>query len=179
MRYQIIPMLESHWPSVKKIYSEGINTGIATFQSSLPTWIEWNQEHINSCRFVIIDDNQVMGWAALTPISNRCIYAGVAEVSIYISPQHQGKNLGTQLLMKLVEESEASGYWTLQSVILRENIGSYKLHLKCGFREVGYREKIGQTSDGSWHDVILMERRSKHINYSDKNEGGVPLCSSC
>ncbi|MBN2222222.1 MAG: N-acetyltransferase [Vallitaleaceae bacterium] len=163
LNYQIIPMLESHWPNVKKIYKEGMITGIATFQNDLPTWDEWNQEHCNSCRFVIEEDHQILGWAALTPTSNRCIFAGVAEVSIYISPQHQGKSLGTELLMKLIAESEVSGYWTLQAGILRENIGSYKLHLKCGFREVGYREKIGQTSDGLWHDMILMERRSNNL----------------
>lgn len=167
LSYQIVPMLKSHWPKVKEIYKEGVSTGIATFQNDLPTWEEWNQEHNNLCRFVIKEDHQILGWAALSPISNRCIYAGVGEVSIYISPNHQGKSLGTYLLMKLITESEAAGFWTLQSGIIRENIGSYKLHLKCGFREVGYREKIGQTSDGSWHDMILMERRSKLVNPND------------
>ncbi len=157
---QIIPMTAAHWPQVKTIYENGIATGNATFQTSAPEWDEWNSSHVKNCRLVAIDDNQaILGWAALTPVSGRCVYAGVGEVSVYIHPGAQGKGLGSSLLNALITESEQHGFWTLQAGIFPENAASVKLHERCGFRLVGHREKIGQMN-GQWRDTLLLERRS-------------------
>lgn len=157
---QITEMNASDWSAVTRIYQEGIDTKIATFQNTIPTWDEWDKGHITSCRLVAKENDQVIGWAALSPVSGRCVYAGVAEVSVYVSGEHRGKNVGVKLLEALISQSEAQGFWTLQSGILRENTASIKLHEKCGFRIVGYREKLGQMDNGKWHDVMLLERRS-------------------
>lgn len=158
--YLIDGMTLHDWPQVKKIYEEGIQTGLATFQTEAPEWEVWDQGHVKACRIVIRSERTLLGWAALSPTSNRCCYKGIGEVSIYIRATCQGKGIGTALLKSLIRESEKNGFWTLQSSITRENITSLALHNKCGFREIGYRERIAQMSDGSWHDVILMERRS-------------------
>lgn len=156
---QIIPMSADHWPQVKAIYESGIATGNATFQTAAPEWEEWDKTHVKTCRLVAIENNQVIGWAALTAVSGRCVYAGVGEVSVYIHPDARGKSAGTQLLQALITASEANGFWTLQAGIFPENIASIKVHEKCGFRLVGRREKIGQMN-GIWRDTLLLERRS-------------------
>lgn len=160
MDYKIEEMTQQDWEGVAKIYLEGINTGKATFQTEVPTWENWNSSHVSSCRLVARLGNNVLGWIALSPTSSRCVYAGVAEVSIYIGEEYKGKGIGTALLTNLVKLSEKSGFWTLQSGIIRENSSSIVLHKKCGFREIGVRKKVGKMSDGVWHDVVLMERRS-------------------
>ncbi len=158
-----LQMMESkHWPEVAAIYQAGIETGNATLETSVPSWEAWDKAHIPQCRFVVIDNNIIAGWAALTPVSGRCVYAGVAEVSVYIHPAYKGKGIGKKLLDQLALSSEAQGLWTLQAGILRENTASLKLHAACGFREIGYREKLGQYQ-GVWRDVVLMERRSKNV----------------
>lgn len=160
-----LQMMESiHWTQVAAIYQAGIDTGNATLETSVPTWDAWDKAHIPHCRFVAMDNDIVAGWSALTPVSGRCVYAGVAEVSVYIHPAYQGKGIGKKLLEQLVISSEAQGLWTLQAGILRENIASLKLHAACGFREIGYREKLGQYR-GIWRDVVLMERRSKKVGH--------------
>jgi phosphinothricin acetyltransferase len=163
MNYIIDKMKETDWPQVSEIYLAGIKTEIATFQSSVPTWEEWHKEHITTCRFVARDGEEILGWVALSPVSSRCVYAGVAELSIYINEKHKGIGVGTSLLNYLIEQSEKEGFWTLQSGIIRENISSQMLHKKCGFREIGYRERVGKMNNGKWHDVIIMERRSKVV----------------
>ena len=155
-------MKPSDWEAVKEIYEEGIGTGNATFQQSAPTWEEWNSSHLQHSRVVAKEDNIVLGWAALTPVSGRCVYAGVAEVSVYVSDKARGKGLGKQLLQKLIEESEANGIWTLQAGIFPENRASIKIHEACGFRILGTRERIGKMN-GAWRDTILMERRSETV----------------
>ena len=155
-------MMPSDWEAIRLIYEEGIATGNATFQHSAPNWEEWNNSHLPHSRIVAKEDNNVLGWAALTPVSGRCVYAGVAEVSVYVSDKARGKGLGKQLLQKLIEESEANGIWTLQAGIFPENTGSIKLHLELGFREVGRREKIGKM-ENTWRDTILFERRSRIV----------------
>jgi L-amino acid N-acyltransferase YncA len=155
-------MKTDDWNLVKSIYLRGITTGNATFQQNAPSWIEWDESHLSSCRFVARSIDQVLGWAALSPVSSRYVYAGVAEVSVYVNPDHQGKGLGSSLLMHLIEASEENGFWTLQAGIFPENQLSIALHKKCGFREVGRRERIGEMN-GVWRDVILLERRSKNI----------------
>lgn len=155
-------MLLENWEAIKQIYEEGIATGQATFQQQAPEWDEWNNDHLKHSRIVARENGQVLGWAALTAVSGRCVYAGVGEVSVYVSTKARGKGLGKQLLQKLIEESEANNVWTLQAGIFPENIASVKIHEDCGFRVVGRRERIGQMN-GVWRDTILMERRSKII----------------
>jgi len=155
-------MTEEHWRAVKSIYEEGIASKNATFETAVPEWIEWDRNHLDSCRFVSVNDNKIVGWSALSPVSNRCIYSGVAEVSVYVSEAVRGNGIGKILLNKLIVESEKQNIWTLQAGIFPENQSSLILHKKAGFREVGYREKIGKL-DGIWRDVLLLERRSKNF----------------
>ena len=155
-------MLPTHWAAVEKIYEEGIGTGNATFQVTVPTWSEWDAAHEKSCRLVLVDKLEVQGWAALTPVSGRCVYAGVGEVSVYVGNQFRGKGLGKILLKALVDESEKNNFWTLQAGIFPENIASVKIHQDAGFRIIGKRERIGQMN-GKWRDVLLLERRSNVI----------------
>jgi L-amino acid N-acyltransferase YncA len=156
-------MLEYHWPQVARIYEEGMRSGNATFQQTVPTWEEWDLNHLPHSRAVMLslaaDPEIVVGWAALSPVSKRQVYAGVAEVSIYIANDCQGKGIGSKLLRHLISESERNGIWTLQASILAENAGSIKLHTNAGFRVVGIREKLG-CLNGVWRDVNLLEKRS-------------------
>lgn len=156
---QIIPLLPQHWEAVKKIYEEGIATGNATFQTTAPAWEEWDQSHVQQARLVAIENGEVLGWAAITPVSGRCVYAGVGEVSVYVSAAARGKGIGKQLLQVLITESENNNFWTLQAGIFPENAASIAIHQSCGFRIVGTREKIGKMN-GSWRDTVLLERRS-------------------
>lgn len=153
---------QNDWGSVKEIYSYGISTGNATFEVEIPEREEWEKRHLGICRLVAVIENEVIGWAALSPVSSREVYSGVAEVSIYVSKSCMGKGIGQKLLTRLIAESEASGIWTLQASIFPENILSMRLHKSCGFREVGRMEKIGKMN-GLWRDTILFERRSKII----------------
>jgi len=148
------------WQDVKNIYLEGIATGQATFQTEAPSWEDWDEGHLKNLRYVAVNSDEVAGWIALTPISGRCVYAGVAEVSIYISSQFRGQKVGFQLLQHLITESEIQGLWTLQAGIFPENEASLALHQKLGFRIVGLREKLGK-QNGVWRDVNLLERRSR------------------
>jgi len=156
-------MDEKDWSSVAEIYHQGIETGKATFQSDVPTYTEWDAAHIQKCRFVAIIDGNVAGWAALSRVSSRCIYAGVAELSVYIAESVRGKGVGQMLLNHLITESEEAGFWMLQSGIMEDNLSSLRLHEKCGFRNVGFREKIGRDINGEWRSTVLMERRSKIV----------------
>lgn len=169
MDYVIDLMKASDWSQVSEIYQQGIDTKIATFQSEAPSWVAWDDGHIKTCRLVARAGDTILGWAALSPVSSRCVYAGVAEVSIYIGNQYQGQQVGSKLLRRLIEVSESNGYWTLQSGVIKENASSLNLHKKCDFREVGYREKLGMMDTGKWHDVVLLERRSKIVNYEVDN----------
>ncbi|PZX60045.1 GNAT family N-acetyltransferase [Hydrotalea sandarakina] len=158
----IMPLLPSNWQQVKSIYESGIATGMATFETKAPEWEQWNNSHLPFARLVAVENNKVIGWAALSPVSNRCVYGGVAEVSVYIAPEQRGKGVGKKLLQQLITESEANGIWTLQAGIFAENTASAKLHESVGFRLVGYREKIGQLGS-EWKNTILMERRSTKV----------------
>ncbi|UPK72467.1 GNAT family N-acetyltransferase [Chitinophaga filiformis] len=159
---QIQSLLDIHWQEVKGIYESGIATGNATFQTTVPEWEEWDKGHTKDCRYVAIENGKVLGWVALSPVSGRCVYAGVAEVSVYVSEDARGKGIGDLLLKKAIKESEKHSFWTLQSGIFPENTASIKLHEKNGFRNVGYREKIGKMN-GIWRDTVLMERRSTSV----------------
>lgn len=156
---QIETMLPEHWPAVKKIYEEGIATGNATFQTTAPEWEEWDAAHVKNSRLVATENNEVLGWAALTAVSGRCVYAGVGEVSVYVAAAARGKGIGKILLQALIAESEKNNFWTLQAGIFPENAGSVKIHEDCGFRIIGKREKIGKMN-GLWRDTLLLEKRS-------------------
>jgi L-amino acid N-acyltransferase YncA len=160
---KIRALLETDYASVSEIYLHGIASGNATFEMEAPTWEAWDKNHLKACRLVAVDDHdQVMGWAALAPVSGRCVYAGVAELSVYVHRDFQGKGVGKRLLQVLVLESEKENLWTLQAGIFPENKASIKIHEQCGFRQVGYHERIGKMKN-TWRDTILMERRSKVI----------------
>jgi L-amino acid N-acyltransferase YncA len=162
---KIAQLLKQHYPAVVEIYKQGIQTGNATFQSDVPSWEEWDKNHLAHSRIVALEDDGVVGWAALTPISGRCVYAGVAEVSVYVADGYKGKGIGKQLLRTLIVESEKNNIWTLQAGIFPENGSSVAIHEASGFRKVGYRERIGQMQ-GQWRDTILLERRSPVVGVS-------------
>ena len=153
------PLAPSDWPAARAIYEAGIATGRATFETKAPDWAAWDAAHLAHARLVAEIDGRVVGWAALSPVSGRCVYAGVAEVSVYVAPEAQGRGVGRLLLAGLVGASEAAGIWTLQAGIFPENAASVALHERCGFRVVGRRERLGQLG-GRWQDVLLLERRS-------------------
>jgi L-amino acid N-acyltransferase YncA len=157
---QIRPMSAEDWKQVRLIYSEGIETGNATFETKVPGWEEWNIKHLEKCRLVAVHNNIILGWAALSPVSARSAYSGVTEVSVYVKSSTRNQGIGNALLKKLIEDSEVHDIWTLQAGIFPENVESIKLHKANGFRKVGIREKIG-ILHGRWRDVILFERRSK------------------
>ena len=165
MKMQIREMLETDWPDAGRIYQEGMDTGLATFQTECPSWAVWDASHLKACRLVATVEGQVAGWAALTAVSSRCVYAGVAEVSVYVGEAYRGAGVGKALLTELIRRSEESGFWTLQSGIMAENAASVRLHQSCGFRTVGYREKIGQDRYGCWRNTLLMERRSQNDRF--------------
>jgi phosphinothricin acetyltransferase len=160
MQLQILPLSAADWPAVRTIYEQGIATGNATFQKSAPEWDAWDAAHLPHCRLVADSAGDVLAWVALSPVSSRCVYAGVAEVSIYVAERARGRGIGIALLSALVEASEHENIWTLQAGIFPENTASIELFRKAGFRVLGRRERLGQM-DGRWRDVILMERRSQ------------------
>jgi phosphinothricin acetyltransferase len=151
------------WPDVRVIYEEGIATRHATFETEAPSWAAWDGTHLEGHRLVALRDGEVVGWAALSPVSERCVYAGVAEDSVYVAGRARGKGFGRRLLSALVERAERDGIWTVQAGIFPENRSSLSLHRACGFRVVGVRERLGKR-DGVWRDVVLMERRSKEVS---------------
>ena len=156
---QIEPLTPEHWPTVRSIYVEGIATGDATFQQTAPEWKEWDEAHLQLCRMVAKEGDEVIGWAALTPVSRRPVYAGVAEMSIYVAEKARSRGIGTYLITRLIADSEAAGIWTLQAGIFPENEASMRLHIAAGFRVVGTRVRLG-ILNGRWRDVTLLERRS-------------------
>jgi len=158
----IISFTEKHYPQVAKIYADGIATGQATFQTEAPGWLDWDKAHLPHSRIAAIENDELAGWAALTAVSSRCVYAGVAEVSVYIAENFRGKGVGKMLMQELIRQSEEQGIWTLQSGIFPENKASISLHEKCGFRIIGYREKVG-CMNGVWRDTVIMERRSRKV----------------
>jgi L-amino acid N-acyltransferase YncA len=160
--FQIRHMADTDWPEVRRIYLEGISTGNATFEVEAPSWDRWDAVHLRDCRLVACDGAAVLGWAVLSRVSARRVYAGVMEVSVYVSESARGNGVGKALMTALIEASERAGIWTLQAGIFPENVASIKLHKSCGFREIGRRERVGKMGD-RWRDVVLMERRSKDV----------------
>lgn len=157
--YVIDAMLHTDWPLVRQIYLEGIATGHATFETEAPSWQKWNDSHFTYARLVARAGGAVKGWAALSPVSSRRVYAGVAETSVYVARDSRGQGIGHALLEALIEAAESNGVWTLQAAIFPENSGSIETHKGLGFREVGRRERIAKLN-GVWRDTLLLERRS-------------------
>ncbi len=155
-------MTPTYAPDVLRIYAEGMATGIATLETNPPTWEVWHADHLTQGRFVAIANDEVAGWVALSPVSGRCVYGGVAELSVYVGGAFRGRGVGLALLEKLISESEKRGIWTLQASIDTLNPASIRLHERAGFRLVGTRERLGQRL-GQWRDIVLMERRSDRV----------------
>ena len=147
------------WPAVREIYEQGIATKQATFETATPSWEDWDAGHFVDLRLVAEEDGEVIGWAALSPVSRRAAYAGVAEGSVYVAAGARSRGVGRALLGKLLADADEAGFWTIQTSIFPENVASIELHRRCGFRVVGTRERIGQL-DGVWRDTVLMERRA-------------------
>ena len=148
-----------HWPEVARIYAEGIATGAATFETEVPEWEAWDRAHLPEHRFVAVEHDRVIGWVAVSAVSDRCVYGGVVEDSLYVDPAAQGRGVGRRLLEALIESTERAGIWTIEAGMFPENAGSVALHERLGFRVVGRRERLGKL-DGAWRDVLLLERRS-------------------
>ncbi|HTZ60056.1 MAG TPA: GNAT family N-acetyltransferase [Acidobacteriaceae bacterium] len=161
MKIQIYPITPADWPEVRAIYEEGIATGVGTFETSAPSWEEWDEARLKHSR-LIARGQRALGWAALSPVSRRPCYAGVAEVAIYVAAASRGQGIGEALLGALIESSEANGIWTLQGATIAENAASLALQRKCGFQIIGRRERIGRIG-GAWRDTILTERRSTKV----------------
>ena len=153
------PMTPADYPAVADIYREGIATGHATFNTDAPAWEAWDKGHLAACRLVAVEGERVLGWTALSPVSDRCVYGGVAELQVYVSAGGRGKGIGIALLKGLIAAADAHGIWTLQAGVFPENTASVTLHERAGFRLVGRRERLGQMK-GVWRDVLLFERRS-------------------
>jgi L-amino acid N-acyltransferase YncA len=159
---EIVPLLPDHWDGVARIYAEGIATGDATFETEVPSWEAWDAAHLPAHRFVAVDDGHVLGWVAVSPVSGRCVYAGVVENSVYVDAEARGRGVGRALLAELVASTEAAGIWTIQTGVFPENEASVRLHERAGFRVVGRRERLGQLN-GVWREVLFLERRSTAV----------------
>jgi L-amino acid N-acyltransferase YncA len=155
-------LLPADWDDVRRIYVEGIATGNATFETEPPSWEAWDRGHRPDSRLVARQNGRILGWAALSRVTDRCAYGGVAEVSVYVAEEARGQGLGQRLLEELVRASEEAGVWTLQAGIFPENAASIAIHRRCGFRTIGMREKLGRLH-GVWRDVALLERRSRRV----------------
>lgn len=152
-------MVKNDWEYVAHIYSQGLEKGISTFNTICPSYEEWNNGHLSNCRFVYTENEKVIGWIAISPISSRDAYKGCVEMSVYVDNDYHGKGIGTSLVKKLIAEAGKQGYWSIYSAIFSINTASITMHKKCGFREIGYREKIAKDRFGNWQNTTLMELR--------------------
>ena len=153
-------MVEKDWASVSEIYKQGIEGGTATFNTECPSYEEWDAGHLQTCRFVYEEDGKVVGWVAISPSSSRCAYKGCVEMSVYVDQNYRGHGVGTALVKELITQSEKEGFWSIYSAIISINEASIRLHKKCGFREIGYRERIAKDRFGVWQNTTLMEYRA-------------------
>lgn len=167
MNDQIRAMHKNDWTEVSRIYQQGMDSNMATFETKCPEYDAFDYSHVKTCRFVSLADDKIAGWAALSTVSDRCVYGGVAEVSIYIDEDYRGKGIGTRLLNEIIAHSEKEGYWMLQAGIMQDNEASICLHKKCGFRMVGYRERIGRDRYGVWRNTVLMEKRKQQDSINE------------
>lgn len=156
-------MREDDWNRVAEIYTQSLEKGMSTFNTECPTYEEWDNGHVKEHRYVYVLNENIVGWIAISPLSSRCAYRGCVELSVYIDEAYHGKGIGTALMQKVCSETEKSGYWSIYSAIFSINKASIALHKKCGFREIGYRERIAKDRFGVWQNTTLMERRSASI----------------
>jgi L-amino acid N-acyltransferase YncA len=159
---EVVAMRVDDWPAVACIYAEGIATGNATFETDVPSWDRWDAGHLRGHRFVAVRDGEVVGWVAVSPVSGRAVYAGVVEVSVYVTEAVRGNGIGSLLLRRLATSTEADGIWTIQAGIFPENVASVRAHERAGFVVVGRRRRLARL-DGAWRDVLLLERRSEVV----------------
>lgn len=159
---EIRPLTSADWPAVVEIYAQGIATRLATFETEPPTWEQFDSGRLPDHRLVAVDDGRVVGWAAFSPTSTRLCYSGVAEHSVYVAEDQQGRGIGGMLLGALIESADAGGIWTIQTSVFPENEASLKVHERAGFRVVGRRERIAKLN-GVWRDTVLLERRSPDV----------------
>jgi phosphinothricin acetyltransferase len=159
---ELVRLDRENYSLVQQIYADGLATGVATFETEVPSWEKWDSSHLKCARIGAVEEGIMLGWAALSPVSGRCVYGGVAEVSVYVAKNAQRKGVGRYLLNSLIKISEDEGIWTLQSGIMPQNLASVMLHEKCGFRRIGYREKVAKLG-GVWTDNVLFEKRSKVV----------------
>jgi phosphinothricin acetyltransferase len=176
----LVPLEARHWPAVESIYAAGIATGHATFESATPGWETFDADHLPEHRHVCLGaGDAVLGWAAVSPVSRRAVYAGVVEHSVYVAPAAHGRGVGRALLAELIRSTEAAGIWTLQSSVFPENTASLALHRAMGFREIGVRRRVARMSvgplSGQWRDTVLLERRSALVGL-DRPEAAQPAC---
>lgn len=160
---QIRPMTSNDWSSVQRIFQEGIDTGLASLETEVGTYDDYNQRYMQTCRYVALKDGKIAGWVAMYPYSSRLVYRGVAKTSVYIGSEFRGQRIGEKLLQHLIISSEQANFWSLQAYVFPENVASIRLHEKLGFRQVGYFERIGERK-GRWYDTVILERRSKEIH---------------
>ena len=170
----IRPMREGDWPAVARIFRQGIDAGNATMHAFVPDYETWNASRDAAPRLVAEKSGRVLGWVTLSPVSTRACYRGVKELAVYVDASARGQGVGGALLTALIRESEKSGIWMLEAHIFEENIASQKLHEKCGFRMVGYRERIGFDGQGVWHNTMLMERRSHAVKWQGDAGAAAP-----
>ncbi len=163
LQVAIADLRTEHWPGVARVYAEGIATGNATFETDVPTWERWDSAHLPEHRFVALSVDRVVGWAAVSPVSDRCVYGGVVENSVYVATGEHGRGIGKLLLEQLIGSTETAGVWTIQAGMFPENVASIKLHERVGFEIVGRRRRLGKLN-GEWRDVLLLERRSAVVN---------------
>ncbi|MDZ7613517.1 MAG: N-acetyltransferase family protein [Flavobacteriaceae bacterium] len=164
---EFVGIEEGNYSEVAAIYEEGIRTGMATFETQVPDWQTWNKAHLEIGRTALIEQGHLLAWGALAPVSNRYAYRGVAEISVYVAESARGRGLGTAILQELIRAGEQNNLWTLQAGIMRQNKVSIEMHRNCGFRVIGFREKVAQLH-GVWTDSVLMERRSKIVGTLNK-----------
>ena len=160
--FKIRPMIPSDWDQVAEIYVQGLATGQATFETTVPSWELWDSGHLQIGRLVSASDRMLAGWCALSPVSKRLAYLGVAEVSVYVGSDFRGLGIGKTLLASLITESESNGIWTLQASVFPENLASIEIHKRCGFRQIGFRERVAKLN-GAWRNTVLLERRSQSV----------------
>ena len=153
-------MRDEDWGTVAEIYKQGLEEGTSTFNTECPSFAEWNEGHVKNCRFVFEEEGKVVGWIALSPSSSRCAYKGCVEMSVYVDRNYRGHGIGTALVNTIIREAEQCGYWSIYSAIFSINKASIALHKKCGFREIGYRERIAKDRFGKWQNTTLMEYRA-------------------
>lgn len=153
-------MRDEDWGTVAEIYKQGLEEGTSTFNTECPGFTEWNEGHVKNCRFVFEEEGKVVGWIALSPSSSRCAYKGCVEMSVYVDRNYRGHGIGTALVNTIIREAEKDGYWSIYSAIFSINKASIALHKKCGFREIGYRERIAKDRFGKWQNTTLMEYRA-------------------